>query len=66
MDTINDFMFNIAKFPEMLGDMILEEGQHLNRQIKDNITKLNIFPAEYHEFIPQFIASKSELSVGSK
>jgi hypothetical protein len=57
MDSINDFMFSLAKYPGILGELILEEGQQLNQQIKDNITKLNIFPVEYNEFIPEFLAS---------
>lgn len=53
MDTINDIMHSIARYPLILGDYILEEGNQINKSIKDNITKLNLIPVEYYEYIPE-------------
>lgn len=59
METLNDFIYNLAKYPTILGDLILEEGQQINQHIKDNITdnitKLNILSLEYIHNIPEII-----------
>jgi len=57
METINDFVFNIAKYPGILANVILEETNQINQTIKDNITQLNLFTFEYFEFIPEIITS---------
>lgn len=57
METLNDIVFHITKYPSVLGNIILEEGQNINQKIRDNITELNIFPPEYNEFIPEMIMS---------
>ena len=54
METINDIMYNIGKYQVILGNLIIEEGNQINQSIKDNITKLNFFPVEYYEYIPEF------------
>ena len=56
MDTLNGIVYNLAKYPAILGNFILEESHQINQQIKDNITKLNIFPLEYSEYIPEMNA----------
>jgi len=63
MESINDIMYNLAKYPAILGDLILEEGHQINQQIHkqikdnitDNITKLNILSLEYIHNIPEII-----------
>lgn len=57
METINDIVFNIAKYPGILANVILEETNQINQTIKDNITQLNLFTFEYFEFIPEIITS---------
>jgi hypothetical protein len=57
METINDIFNNLAKYPSILANVILEEGNQINQTIKDNITNLNIFPLEYSEYIPEIITS---------
>ena len=60
METLNDIMYNLVKYPVILGELILEEGHQLNQQIHkqikdnitDNITKLNISYLEFYEYIP--------------
>ena len=48
METLNYIMYNIAKYPAIIGDLILEEGQNIN----DNITKLNILSLKYMPNMP--------------
>ena len=57
METINDIVFNIAKYPSILANVILEETNQINQTIKDNITQLNLFPLEYSEYFTGFIIS---------
>jgi len=55
METIYDIMHNLAKYPAILGGIILEESQQINQHIKNNITKLGVLSLEYYEYIPSII-----------
>ena len=55
METIYDIIHNLAKYREILGDLILEEGHQINQHIKNNITKLGVLSLEYYEYIPTII-----------
>ena len=55
METINDWMFNLAKVSGKLGDLILEESHYINRKIQDNITKLKIYSVDYYVYIPDSV-----------
>ena len=55
METINDWMFNLAKVSGKLGDLILEESHYINRKIQDNITKLKIYSVDYYDYIPDSV-----------
>ena len=65
MESINDIIYNLATYPAILGELILEESLQINQQIHkqikdnitDNITKLNILSPVFYEYIPTIIIS---------